>query len=175
VHKEADWRVDHVVERNSVETTCDGLLFFKRFRVKPSRDAGLDLWYVGPARQIIVAVGVKIVVGCWIDAGETASPYWVYAPATLAGRGFPPQAHYNRAPVNSHCVYVCAEAFQNVCCHFTPGFHHWDVPWNQDHNRLTGVSALRQQSLGGIDIAWSLQDFAAFLIVERRTRRKEAG
>ena len=41
-------------------------------------------------------------------------------------------------------------------------------------DRLAGIAAFRQQALGRIDIAWALENLAAFFSVERRPRREEA-
>ncbi len=97
-----------------------------------------------------------------------------HLPAALAGRRFHGAAGADRAPVDGGEIHVHPEALEQVGGDVALRLGDRLVLGDQAGDRLARIAALLQQFLRAIEIARALEDLAAFLGVERRTRGEEA-
>ena len=94
-------------------------------------------------------------------------------PAAPPGRRFLCSARNYRAPVDGRIIHVHSKAFEDIGGHVTKGFDERNILRHQAGDRLSRIATFRKQTLGGIEVARTFENFAAFLIVERRTRGEE--
>src|SRR5258707_7181966 len=101
-------------------------------------------------------------------------PGMEYLPAALARRRFLRAARRVGAPVGGDEIDVDAEPLEEVGGHVAHSLGDRDVLRDHAGDRLAGVAAFLEQALRRIEIARPVEDFAAFLAVEGRTRGQKA-
>src|ERR1700720_4878918 len=100
-------------------------------------------------------------------------PGMEHLPTALAGRRFLSPPRRGSAPVDGIEIHIHAQALEQVGGDIALRLGYLEILRHQTRDGLTGVTALVEQTLGGVQIARAREDIAPLLGVERGERPAE--
>src|SRR6476646_7417140 len=102
-------------------------------------------------------------------------PGMEHLPTALAGRRFLRSPRRGSAPVDGVEIHIHAQSLEQVGGDLTLRLGDLEILRHQTRDGLTGVTALVEQTLGGVQITRALEAIAPLFGLERRARREPAG